>query len=153
MWVSNENLHNTKVVDLEKLCKSGIQHFSIWALQIGDNFRLPRGPWNFRNHIYALISISLSPGLLCSRRPPYAAGGLRPPRARGQMDPGKPLHATWPAPWRPPTPTRVPGRSRAATTPRPAQRRCLLRPLAVDSPRPNRPPPVTPFLTQELFGL
>ena len=25
----NENLHNTKVVDLEKLCKSGIQHFSI----------------------------------------------------------------------------------------------------------------------------
>jgi hypothetical protein len=51
------------------------------------------------------------------------------------MDPGKTLHATWPAPWRPPTPTRVPGRSRAATTPRPAQRRCLLRPLAVEPPR------------------
>ena len=27
MWVSNENLHKTNVVDLEKLCKIGIQHF------------------------------------------------------------------------------------------------------------------------------
>src|SRR6185437_7790390 len=96
---------------------------------IGANFRLPRGPWNFRNHIYALISISLSPGLLCSRRPPYAAGGLRPPRARGQMDPGKPLRATWPAPWHILARTRVPGCSRAATTP-PAMRRATAAPPA-----------------------
>ena len=27
MWVSNENLHKTKVIDLEKLCEIGIQHF------------------------------------------------------------------------------------------------------------------------------
>jgi len=41
------------------------------------------------------------------------------------MDPGKPLHATWPAPWRPPTPTRVPGRSPSRhDTPSHAPRRC-----------------------------
>jgi hypothetical protein len=81
-------------------------------------------------------SPSLSPGWLCfARRSPYAAGGLRPSCAHGQMDPGKPFNATWPAPWHLLARTRVPGRSRAATTPRPAQRRCLLRPLAVESPR------------------
>ena len=68
------------------------------------------------------------------------------------MDPGKPLHATWPAPWHLLARTRVPGRSRAATTPRPAQRRCLLRPLAVEPPRTKStapshciPPPGAPW--------
>ena len=81
------------------------------------------------------LHLSLSPRCSVSRRPPYAAGGLRPPRARGQMDPGKPLSATWP-------PLGTSSRAhasqtppRAATTPRPAQRRCLLRPFAVESPR------------------
>ena len=79
---------------------------------------------------------SLSSRFLCfARRPPYAASGPRPRRVRGQMDPGKPpaslglplgtsprSHASW-AP------------CRADTTPRHAQRRCPLRPLAVESPR------------------
>ena len=54
------------------------------------------------------------------------------------MDPGKPLSATWPAPWHFPTRTRVPGtlRSRHAT-PRHAPRRCPLRPLAVMRPGPK----------------
>ena len=87
------------------------------------------------------LHLSLSPGALFSRRPPYAAGGLRPPRARGQMDPGKPLSATWP-------PLGTSSRAhasqtppRAATTPRPAQRRCLLRPLAVEPSRTNSTAP------------
>src|SRR6185312_14403287 len=37
--------------------------------------------------------------------------------------------------------------------PQPCAAPLPLRPLAVDSPGPHRPPPVTPFLTQELFGL
>jgi len=89
------------------------------------------------------LSPSLSlPRLLCSRRPPYAAGGLRPPRARGQMDPRKPLRATWPAPWHILAPTRVPGRfpsrhdtpamRRAAAAP-PARRRAPL--TQIDRPQ------------------
>ena len=41
----------------------------------------------------------------CSVFPPSA---VRRPRARGQMDPGKPLSATWPAPWHLLARTRVP---------------------------------------------
>jgi len=129
MWVSNENLHNTKVVDLEKLCKSGIQHFSIWALQIGDNFRLPRGPWNFRNHIYALISISLSPGcsVRAARRTPPVDFVHRAPAAkwtRGSLSapPGPPLGTSS-------RPHASQAASRAATTP-PAMRRAAAAPPA-----------------------
>ena len=98
------------------------------------------------------LHLSLSPGWLCfARRPPYTAGGLRPPRARGQMDPGKPSSATWPAPWHPPMLTRVPdalssrhttpAMRRAAAAP-PARRRAPLtqieRPLSLH-PSPGSP--------------
>jgi len=141
MWVSNENLHNTKVVDLEKLCKSGIQHFSIWALQIGDNFRLPRGPWNFRNHIYALISISLSPGcsVRAARRTPPVDFVHRAPAAkwtRGSLSapPGPPLGTSS-------RPHASQAASRAATTPPPCAAPLPLRPLAVVRPWPKSTAP------------
>ena len=47
MWISNENFPKTKVEDLEKLHKFGIQHFFIWAQEDVDNFSLQRGPWTF----------------------------------------------------------------------------------------------------------
>ena len=33
-------MHNTKVVDLEKLSKSGIQHFFIWSQEEGEKLKL-----------------------------------------------------------------------------------------------------------------
>ena len=44
MWTSNETLNKTKVVDLEKLHKFGIQNFFIGAPKNRENFSLPRGP-------------------------------------------------------------------------------------------------------------
>jgi len=32
-------VHNTKVVDLEKLNKNGIQHFFIWSQEEGENLK------------------------------------------------------------------------------------------------------------------
>ena len=53
-------------------------------------------------------SSSLPSLLLCfACRPPYAAGGPRPWRIRGQVDPRELSSATWPASWHLPTLTRV----------------------------------------------
>ena len=106
MWTSNENLPKTKVVDLEKLHKFGIQHFFIWAPKNIENFSLPWGPWDFINYRKAPIFISLS---VSAAARPYVAGGPRPQRVRGQLDPGGPAEDTWMAPWSLLAPTRVPG--------------------------------------------
>ena len=44
MWTSNEHLPKTKVVDLEKLHKFGIQHFFISTPKKRENFSLLSGP-------------------------------------------------------------------------------------------------------------
>ena len=99
------------------------------------------------------LSPSLSPGLLCfGRRLPYAAGGLRPPCARGQMDPGSPSAPPGCLLAPPHAHTRPRPLPEPPRHPRPAQRRCLLRPLAVESPRAKSttpshciPPPGAPW--------
>ena len=70
------------------------------------------------------------PGALFHRRPPYAARAPAAKWTRGNLStpPGPPLGTSSRA-----HESQTP--PRAATTPRPAQRRCLLRPLAVESPR------------------
>ena len=122
--------------------------------QIGDIFSLPRGPWIFRNHKKAPISISLS--RLALFHPPPAVrrrwtSSTTRPRPNG---PGEPSSATWPTPWHFPTRTRVPDThpSRHAT---PAMRSAAARSARSPSSRPGpiRPPPDATHLTQELPGL
>src|SRR6185312_9056645 len=95
-----------------------------------------------------------SVSLCFARRPPYAAGGPRPRRVRGQVDPGKPSSATWPAPWHLPTLTRVLGvlPSCHATPP------CAAPPArSAHSPSshsgPNQPSPDATPLAKLLSGL
>ena len=70
MWTSNENLPNTKVVDLEKLHKFGIQHFFIWARKIKIILVYKMVPKILRNHKPVPTSISLSVSPLPARTPP-----------------------------------------------------------------------------------
>ena len=86
---------------------------------------------------------SLPSLLLCfARGPPYAAGGPRPRRVRGQVDPRELSSATWPASWHLPTLTRVlgalPSRHAAPPCSSPPARSATL-PSSRHSP--DRPPP------------
>ena len=82
------------------------------------------------------LSPSLSPGLLCFGRPPAVRRRWTSSTARPRPNgPGESLSATWP-------PLGTSSRAhasqtppRAATIPRPTQHCCLLRSLAVETPR------------------
>ena len=96
MWTSNENFPKTKVVELEKLHKFGIQHFFILAQEDRDNFSLQNGPWtSWKSQTGPYLHLPLC---FAAARP-YATGGPRPRRVRGQLDPGEPVRDTWMAPW------------------------------------------------------
>ena len=65
---SNEKVHNKKVVDIEKLRKSGIQHFFIWGQDEGEKLKLQNWVlelWsNYETAIdsfFFLCSLSLTP--------------------------------------------------------------------------------------------
>ena len=94
-----------------------------------------------RNHKLVPTSISLC--LAAARS--YAAGGPRPRRVRGQLDPGGPAEDTWMAPWSLLAPTRVPGHLGVCHAAHHAPRR-LLRPPPRHRARPGSVQP-SPDLT------
>ena len=101
---SNEKVSETKVVDLEKLNKNGIQKFFIWGLEKGENLSFVNWIQNFELFTRMPLTASLSP--LLSRRP-YASDGI-PPRC-------------WPRPQFRPWPSPLAARA-SATRPRPPGR-------------------------------
>src|SRR6185312_15759283 len=114
---SNEKVHNTKVVDLEKLSKSGIQHFFIWSQEEGENSKLQ----NWVLELWSNYEIATDrffhlrlPAPRLRRRPYAGAGHLAAPRVA-------PPPKTAPAPLVLPQPT-FSGAPELATPPFPLLR-------------------------------
>src|SRR6185312_314477 len=82
---SNEKVHNTKVVDLEKLSKSGIQHIFIWSQEEGKKLKLQ----NWVLELWSNYEIATDrffhlrlPAPRLRRRPYAGAGHLAAPASR-----------------------------------------------------------------------
>ena len=138
-------MHNTKVVDLEKLSKSGIQHFFIWSQEEGENLKLHN--WILElQFIYetapAVFSYLRSPCSLptASRRTPAPPPGC--PRVATRPKPPSSAHGL---------PLAIPSgctSERHAPPPTPCvthrRRRCAARHLAVAFPGQAFPRPLRP---------
>ena len=141
---SNEKVHNTKVVDLEKLSKSGIQHIFIWSQEEGENSKLQ----NWVLELWSNYEIATDrffhlrlPAPRLRRRPYAGAGHLAAPRvAPPPKTAPAPLVCVAPLPaGDPPSSTRAcasPSRQAAGHLwpPLPGQ-------LAPSSPSPDSPSP------------
>ena len=91
------------------------------------------------------ISVSLC---LAAVRP-YAAGGPRPRRVRGQVDPRELSSATWPAPWHLPKRTRAPEAFPSCHAAPPCAAPSARSATSPSSrPGPNQPPPDVNSLAQ-----